>query len=390
MLGKPHRADWLSKRDVTFSFLPMHLTFKKVNVRIMSVKAFITGVTGLEPSQEELSFFRKENPWGFILFARNIDNPDQVSRLTKALRTSVGRDDAPVLLDQEGGRVQRLRPPHWTNYPAASALGALYDLDRVKGERATWLLSRLHAFDLLPLGITVDCLPVLDVPTPDENGVIGDRAYSSVMETISALGGVACNGLLAGGVKPVVKHIPGHGRATADTHFDLPVVDTDWDTLAATDFKPFADLSHIDMAMTAHVVYSAIDAHQPATTSKAVVDQVIRDHIGFDGLLMCDDIDMKALSGDLAERTHAIVAAGCDMVLHCNGTLEERKIVAQNTPVLEGKALERARTALVGIGNVDQSDEAACRVEFDALMSVGLMAASDRQQADPTNYGKTA
>jgi len=353
----------------------------------MTVKAFICGLRGLEITAEERAFFEREKPWGFIVFARNVDNPKQLSALCADLRSCVGRADAPVLIDQEGGRVQRLRPPHWHKYPAAAALANLYDVAPKKGERATWLLSRLHAFDLLKVGVTVNCLPVIDVPSPDGHDVIGDRAYGKTAAQVSALGRPACEGLVAGGVMPVIKHIPGHGRATADSHMDLPVVDSDFKTLAATDFQPFVDLNHIPMAMTAHVIYSAIDPDAPATTSKVVMDEVVRGHMAYDGLVMSDDITMGALSGDLTQRTKAIFEAGCDIVLHCTGQMLEMEEVAAATPFLEGKMAERAERALQGIGETDGQDEQSCRDEFDRLMQQVLVSEA---KADPTNYGKTA
>ncbi len=334
----------------------------------MTSTALIAGCSSLELTADEKAFFADRKPWGFILFARNIDNPDQVLRLNESFAECVGREHPPVLIDQEGGRVQRLRPPHWTNYPPASALGELYEADNSKGVRATWLMSRLHAFDLLPLGINVDCLPVLDVPAPDGHDVIGNRAYGATPEQVATMGQVACDGLKAGGVMPVIKHIPGHGRATADTHLELPTVTTDRETLEAVDFPPFKALAHEPMAMTAHVIFASIDRDFPATTSAKVIGEVIRTGFGFDGLLMSDDVSMQALSGDFADRTRAIFDAGCDVVLHCNGDMDEMQAVASVTPELTGKALERAERATAGIGVVDSLDEKDVRAEFEELM----------------------
>lgn len=334
----------------------------------MDSKAFISGFSGLELTDDETRFFADERPWGYIVFARNIETPGQLSELCASLRSVSGREDVPILIDQEGGRVQRLRPPHWTNYPPAAQLGALYEIDQAKGLRAAWLLSRLHAFDLLNCGVNVDCLPVLDVPVPGGHDVIGDRAYGTTPEQVSAMGRAASDGLLAGGVKPVIKHIPGHGRAGVDSHLELPVVETDRETLMAQDFAPFGALRDVDMAMTAHVIYTAYDSANPATTSKIMIDEIIRGHIGFDGLLMSDDVSMEALSGDFSSRTRAIFGAGCDIVLHCNGIFEQMQTVARETPELTGKAAERAQQALQSIGKADDADEAACRAEFDSLM----------------------
>ena len=334
----------------------------------MTSKAMIVGCSGLELTAEERAFIADQKPWGFILFARNIDSPDQVRRLNDSFAEAVGQQNLPVLIDQEGGRVQRLRPPHWTNYPPANALGALYETDKTKGLRATWLMSRLHAFDLLPLGFNVDCLPVLDVPSPDGHDVIGNRAYGATPEQVAILGQAACDGLKAGGVMPVIKHIPGHGRATADTHIELPTVDTDRDTLEAIDFPPFKALAGEQMAMTAHVVYSVLDPDAPATTSAKIIKDVIRGDFGFDNLLMSDDVSMQALSGDFADRTRAIFGAGCDVVLHCNGDMGEMQAVVGETPELSGKALERAERAMVGAGVTDNLDEKDVRAEFEDLM----------------------
>lgn len=335
----------------------------------MAPKAFIAGLTGLELAPQEREFFRAEDPWGFILFARNVDTPEQVTRLTHELRSCVGREDAPVLMDQEGGRVQRLRPPHWEHYPAGAALGALYEHSRQDGLRAAWLMSRLHAFDLLKLGITVDCLPVLDVPSPDGHEVIGDRAYGRTPKAVTDIGRAAAEGLISGGVMPVIKHIPGHGRAAADSHLELPVVEASLEALESRDFPPFHALRDMPMAMTAHVIYRALDESEPATTSKRIIETIIRDRLGFDGLLMSDDVSMNALSGDYSSRTQAIFEAGCDAVLHCNGDMGEMAAVAEATPVLKDKGLRRAEAAISNVGKADSCSEADCREEFAKLMS---------------------
>ncbi|GHD09833.1 beta-N-acetylhexosaminidase [Tianweitania populi] len=333
-------------------------------------KAVILGAAGPVLTPEEETFFREHRPWGFILFARNIVDADQVRALVACMRKCTDRPDAPVFLDQEGGRVQRLRPPLAPNYPPAAALGALYASDQKSGLRATWLLSRLHAFDLLKLGINADCLPVLDVPVAGAHDVIGNRAYGTEPEVVGTLGRAAVNGLLAGGVLPVMKHVPGHGRATADTHLALPTVDASLEELRARDFAPFKALSDVGMAMTAHVIYSAIDPDLPATTSPIVVDEIIRKEIGFDGLLMSDDVSMKALSGDFASRSRAILAAGCDIVLHCNGVMGEMEAVVAETPRLTDGALARAERALLPLGMRDNSVEDDVRAEFAELMQL--------------------
>ena len=355
----------------------------------MTQKAMILGVHGKTVTPEERAFFADVNPWGFILFARNVESPDQLRALTLDLRECVGRENTPILMDQEGGRVQRLRPPHWGKYPPASTLGALYDLDPQKGLRAAWLHSRLMAFDLLSVGVNVNCLPVLDVPSLDGHDVIGDRAYGRTPEQVSKLGSEVCQGSIAGGVMPVIKHIPGHGRANCDSHMELPIVPTDLKTLAKTDFQPFIDLNHIAMAMTAHVIYSAIDDTAPATTSKVVMNEIIRGHLSYDGLIMCDDITMNALSGGLTKRTRAIFDAGCDIVLHCTGEIEEMKQVAESTPALVGKSNGRAVAALKGIGQADELNEAGCKAEFSELIGHLMVANAGQIISDPTNYGST-
>ncbi len=329
-------------------------------------KAMILGCSGLSLTPDEAAFFRDERPWAFILFARNVSEPGQIRDLVGSLRDCVGRSDALVFIDQEGGRVQRLRPPLAPNYPPGSALGALYRHDPQAGLRAAWLLSRLHAFDLSALGITADCLPVLDVPVEGAHDVIGNRAYGKDPDTVAAMGKAAAEGLLAGGVLPVIKHIPGHGRAFSDSHHALPVVDTPLDELRRHDFAPFKANAGFGMAMTAHVIYSAIDPERPATTSPKVISDYIRGEIGFDGLLMSDDLSMKALSGDFATRAAASLAAGCDVVLHCNGLMDEMAPVASAVPALQGRALERAEQAMAPLGKTDGADERAVRDEFAA------------------------
>ncbi len=242
-----------------------------------------------------------------------------------------------MLVDQEGGRVQRLAEPHWPRYPAARAFARLRDADRERAKQAARLCARAMAHDLHALGFNTTCAPVLDVPVPGADNIIGDRAYGDNIESVIELGGAVAEGLLAGGILPVMKHIPGHGRAMADSHLALPVVDTPLDELQASDFAPFRALRHLPMAMTAHVVFTAIDADAPVTVSAKAIDEVIRGFIGFDGLLMSDDLSMQALSGTLEERTRASLAAGCDLALHCNGKMEEMTTVAMASPPLEGR-----------------------------------------------------
>jgi beta-N-acetylhexosaminidase len=334
----------------------------------MTARAFITGVSGFALTADERDFMRAERPWGFILFKRNIEMPAQVIALVAELRESVGEPDAPVLIDQEGGRVQRFGPPHWSVYPPGAVFGILYDIDRKLGLTAARLSARLIAADLIDLGVTVDCLPLADVPVADADAVIGNRAYGTEPGKVAAIARAVTEGLEQGGVLPILKHIPGHGRATADTHFRLPVVDTPRGELERTDFAAFQPLSDLPMAMTAHVVFSALDPAQPATTSATIIEQVIRGRIGFQGLLMSDDVSMNALAGSIAERTTAIVSAGCDMVLHCNGKLDEMRELARKAPVLSGKALDRAKRALASRKAPQPFDRAAARAELDELI----------------------
>jgi beta-N-acetylhexosaminidase len=334
----------------------------------MNTRAFITGVSGPELSAAEREFIRSQRPWGFILFKRNIETPAQVSLLVRELRKSIDDPEAPVLIDQEGGRVQRFGPPHWPIYPPGAVFGTLYDIDPSLGLSAARLSARLIAADLIETGVTVDCLPLADVPVPGADAVIGNRAYGTEPQKVAAIARAVTEGLEQGGILPVLKHIPGHGRATADTHFRLPVVDTPRMELERVDFAAFQPLADLPMAMTAHVVFSALDPAHPATTSATIIEQVIRGVIGFQGLLMSDDVSMNALAGSMAERTRAIVAAGCDMVLHCNGKLDEMREVAAETPELSGKALQRARMALASRKAPQPFDRLAARAELDGLI----------------------
>jgi beta-N-acetylhexosaminidase len=335
----------------------------------ISAKAFISGCMGLVLSPDELAFFRNERPFGLILFQRNCRDPEQVRALVATFRQAVGRSDAPVLIDQEGGRVRRLKPPHWPDYPAAAAIAGLHAVDASAGVRAAWLHGQLIAADLTDLGIDADCAPVLDVLVSGASDAIGNRSFGGDPTRAAVLGGALAEGLLDGGVLPVMKHIPGQGRATADSHVSLPVVGDSVEALAAADFVPFAALAKLPMAMTAHVVYSAIDPHHPATVSPAVIRDIIRGRIGFEGLLLSDDVSMHALSGDYRERTAAIYAAGCDIVLHCNGRAEEMQAVADASPELSGIAAERAVRALQAKRAPRPFDRGAAREEYDSLLA---------------------
>ncbi|HVK92261.1 MAG TPA: beta-N-acetylhexosaminidase [Mycoplana sp.] len=333
-------------------------------------KSFISGCKGLTLTDDEKAFFRDERPWGFILFGRNVGEPAQVADLTAALRDTVGGDPRiPVLIDQEGGRVQRVKPPYVPQYPNAAALGAIYRQDEAKGLRAAWLMSRLFAFDLSRLGVNVDCLPVLDVAVPGVHDVIGNRAYGQEPEIVAAMGRAASEGLKAGGLLPVMKHMPGHGRTMVDSHHDLPVVNAPVAELEAIDFVPFRRMKDELMAMSAHIVFTDIDKDNPATTSPTVVRDIIRGHIGFDGLLMSDDVSMNALRGDIATRARGIVEAGLDLVLHCHGIMDEMIAVAETVPPLVGDSRRRADAVMAGFPEADGADEQVLREEFDTLIA---------------------
>ena len=321
----------------------------------MAARAFITGLSGLAVTPDERAFLRETRPWGLILFKRNIESKAQVIRLIVEALGEVGAD-APVLIDQEGGRVQRLQPPLWPAYPPGAAYGAIYARDKAKGLAAAKLGARLIAADLQELGINVDCLPLADVPVSGADQVIGNRAYGDTPEQVAAVAQAVTDGLAEGGVLPVLKHIPGHGRANADSHLALPTVSADRGTLESTDFAAFKPLAALPLGMTAHVVFSAIDAAKPATTSATIVRDVIRGLIGFQGLLMSDDLSMAALSGTFAERSRASLAAGCDVVLHCNGNLDEMREVASATPRLDRGGLRRRAP----LQRQDGRDEAGC------------------------------
>ena len=311
------------------------------------IRAFVAGCAGLALTEDERAFFDRWRPWGLILFKRNVASREQLQALTRSFRDCVGRPDAPVLIDQEGGRVQRMGPPHWQAYPSASALEA-----RLGGERAeaaARLVARLIAHDLNEVGITVDCAPVLDVASEGLTAAIGTRSYSSSPERVAAMGRAMADGLLEGAVAPVIKHMPGHGRAVVDSHLELPVVTASRAELASRDFRPFVALGDLTMAMSAHVVYSAIDRSAPATTSRTIVQEIMRGEIGFEGLILSDDLSMKALGGPFGKRAEALFEAGLDIALHCNGDLAEALPVAEATPELTGASLRRAEAALASV-----------------------------------------
>jgi beta-N-acetylhexosaminidase len=332
--------------------------------------ACILGCAGMSLSNEERALYARRQPFGLILFARNIESPDQVRALVRDFRAIAGREDAPVLIDQEGGRVQRLRPPEWPSFPPAQAVGDLYQRNHAAGIEAARLGAQLIAAELVALEVNVDCLPVADLRLPEGHGVIGDRAYGETPEAVAQLAAAAADGLLQGGVLPVLKHMPGHGRARADSHEELPVVETSLAELDRTDFEPFRRLAHLPIGMTAHVVYAAIDPDRAGTISPVIINEIIRERIGFDGLLLTDDLSMKALRGSFAERTHAALAAGCDIALHCNGRLDEMQEVAASAAELSGASARRAEAALKRLKRRGKTlNLAEARQRFSAMLS---------------------
>lgn len=332
--------------------------------------ALVLGCAGPRLTAAERRFFRDADPLGFIVFGRNVENPDQVAALVDDMRDAVGRADAPVLVDQEGGRVQRLGPPHWRRAPAGAAFARLHGVDAGKALEAAYLNALLMARELSRVGISVDCAPVLDVPQPDAHDVIGDRALGADPVTVAALGDAVCRGLLAGGVLPVIKHLPGHGRARADSHAELPVVDAPLAALEAVDFPPFRALADAPWAMSAHVVYRALDDSRPATTSVVVIETVIRGTFGFDGVLISDDIGMKALAGGFDARASGALAAGCDVVLHCSGDMAEMTATANGARPLSAAAAARVERAeaLRRAATADHISEAEALARLKELM----------------------
>jgi len=322
--------------------------------------AAILGLAGPELTADEAAFFREADPWGFILFARNVADPAQLLALTSDLRACLGRD-VPVLVDQEGGRVQRLRAPHWREYSPPLEEAA-------SGLRAMFLRSALIGAELAAVGIDVNCAPCADLAMPETHPFLHNRCAGATPDAVVPMARAIAEGLALAGVAPVLKHIPGHGRATADSHHDLPVVTADAATLRATDFDTFARLADMPMAMSAHVTYTAFDPDAPATLSPAMI-HLIREEIGFDGLLMSDDISMQALSGSLAERTTRARAAGCDIVLHCSGVLDEAAEVVAAAGTLDGAAARRADAALAARPRAQTVDIRALEAEFQALQA---------------------
>lgn len=335
----------------------------------MTTGAFTVGCSGPELTSDERAYLRDADPWGLILFGRNVVSLDQIARLTGAFRDCVGRADAPVLIDQEGGRVQRIRPPLSCSHPPANRYGVLYEADPEAALAAARLGAELLAAELAAVGVTVDCLPVIDVPADGLTDAIGDRVYGRDAASVAALGRAVIDGCLAQGALPVIKHMPGHGRATVDSHYELPRVSASRETLDASDFEAFRLVADAPLGMSAHVVFEAIDPERPATLSPVVISQIIRGHIGFDGLLMTDDLSMKALKGSVGASAAAAIAAGCDIALHCNGDMGEMIEVAAAAPRLEGRSAERAERALALLKRPAGVDLAALAAERDRLLA---------------------
>ena len=324
----------------------------------MDLKAFISGCASTSLSDAERAFFAKNRPCGLIVFARNCESPDQLRALVASFRNAVESEDVLILIDQEGGRVQRLRPPHWRNMPPARCFGVMYETDPKLGRDAAFSAARLIAQELAALGINVNCTPVLDVPEKGAHEIIGDRAFSTDPDVVAALGRAVMDGTLAGGVLPVIKHVPGHGRAKADSHLSLPRIDVAERELRSIDFRPFRALRDAPLAMTAHVLLPCYDERRPASVSPVIIGEVIRGLIGLEGLVMSDDIGMKALGGPFAERARAVIAAGCDVALHCSGEFAEMVDTASAVPPLDGVAAERFARALSFLHAPEPFDEA--------------------------------
>lgn len=334
----------------------------------MTVATIFT-CSGTELTDEEISFFKEFEPFGFILFADNIESVDQVKALTDSMRDCIGRSDVPILIDQEGGRVARLKPPHWREAPPAKVFGdlALTNLDAAK--RAAWINARLMAEELFTLGINVDCAPVLDLSIPGAHDVIGDRSFGASPELVISVARAFADGLMAGGVLPMIKHVPGHGRAMADSHKELPSVDLPRDQLEATDFAPFKGLADMPLAMTAHILFPQIDPIRPATTSPIIIEEVVRGYIGFEGLIVSDDVTMAALSGADRERAETTRSAGCDIVLHCYAELEQMREIALGSGSISDAAWARYNKAREAVKLIPESiDTAGLQSELDELL----------------------
>lgn len=333
------------------------------------MKPVIFGCAGPALSEQERAFFKKEKPAGFILFSRNVEDKKQVAALTADLKKTVGRHKVPILIDQEGGRVQRMGPPHWRKFPEMKVFGDMAEKDPTLAASALRLNCRLIADDLRRVGVNVDCLPLLDVMRDEADPIIGDRAFSRNPDTVTALGRITIDALQEGGVLPVIKHLPGHGRAEVDSHLALPVVDTPLERLDQTDFAPFKSFPNAAFGMTAHIVYSDIDPDNPATVSRLVIARAIRMMIGFKGLLMTDDLSMKALSGDLGDLAVASLEAGCDLALHCNGKMDEMQTIAGRLQMQENGLEKRIADLVRGVESAPMADRGDLLARYDQLMA---------------------
>lgn len=356
-----------------------------------NIKPIIINLEGTELTAAEQKLFEKEaHPFGVILFARNCKNPKQLKELTDRLRAITGRKDFPILIDQEGGRVQRLKAPHWTQFPPARDLGKISDLDLTKGIRAAWLQGRLIAEELREAGITINCAPICDVPTAGAHDVIGNRAFHNNPERVGILAKAYATGHIAGGILPVIKHIPGHGRAEADSHKDLPVVKASLAELLRHDFVPFKALNDLPLAMTAHIIYPEMDAGIPATQSEKIIQKIIREQIGFQGILISDAIEMNALTGTMHERAIRTFEAGCELPLYCNGPISESEKILASLPEITDALKEKWDIAQKLIKNApkDKDQIYTYREEFDGLLK--LLKTRDLGDTDPTAALETA
>ncbi|MEM9441767.1 MAG: beta-N-acetylhexosaminidase [Pseudomonadota bacterium] len=308
--------------------------------------AAIVGISGTTLTPEEIELYASKRPSGFILFARNCESPDQVASLVRSLRLAVNDAHVPILIDQEGGRVTRLKPPYWQMLPPLRRIGECAKHAPELAKEAAWLHARLVASDLEPLGITINCSPVLDLGLKGQTEAIGDRAFSEDPSIVGELGQAMIEGFLDGGVIPVIKHLPGHGRATVDSHAHLPRVSAHRDILAAADWQPFRQNAEAPLGMTAHILFPALDLACCATQSSTIINDIIRGEIGFSGALLSDDLSMEALGGSLGERARRAIEAGCDLALHCNGAMAEMTAVLTASGPLEGGSLKRFNQAL--------------------------------------------
>lgn len=339
-----------------------------------ATSAAIVGVAGLSLKEDERQLFAETRPLGFILFARNCDQPDQIRSLIAALRHSIDDSGCPILIDQEGGRVARLKPPIWPALCALRSIGALAKVDLAAAKEGAWLHARLIAADLEPLGITVNCAPVLDLGFAGQTEAIGDRTFSDDPSEVATLGKVMVQGYLDGGILPVIKHMPGHGRAVVDSHLGLPEVRADLDDLRAKDWLPFQACAEAPFGMTAHILFHALDARAPATQSRTIIEQVIRGEIGFEGALLSDDLSMEALGGSLNERVTLAIKAGCDLAVHCNGKFEEMSQVLAAAGPLQGKPLARVNQALGRRAAPEPFDAGRGRLRLDQLLDLAANA----------------